>query len=92
LFVSLLGRQLGRTIVDRTDLEGRFDIELKWTPDIGEAQFDSDGAGNIPPQRDNSWPSIFTAVQPQLGLKLQAAKDFPGFLLSIMWRSPPRIR
>lgn len=50
----------GRYAVDRTGLNGRFDIELTWTPD--QAAADSDG------------PSIFTALQEQLGLKLVPEK------------------
>ena len=50
----------GRFAVDRTGLNGRFDIELTWTPD--QAAADTDG------------PSIFTALQEQLGLKLVPEK------------------
>ena len=49
----------GRMVVDRTGLEGPFDFELRFAP-----------AGGQPPIDDR--PSIFTAVQEQLGLKLEA--------------------
>jgi len=53
-----LGGQLERTVVDRTDLQGNFAFELEWSPDPD----------------DLSGPSIFTALQEQLGLKLQPQK------------------
>ena len=54
------------TVTDKTGLTGDFDFELKWTPnDAGPA----DGA-----PADDSHISIFTAVQEQLGLKLQPTK------------------
>lgn len=49
-----------RTIVDRTGLAGQFDVTLKWNPDAT----DSDPAA----------VSLFTAIQEQLGLKLEATK------------------
>ncbi|HXE08589.1 MAG TPA: TIGR03435 family protein [Acidobacteriaceae bacterium] len=51
----------GRTVIDKTGLTGRYSFELHWTPDNTPA--DS-------PLADSSAPSIFTAVQEQLGLKL----------------------
>jgi len=58
-----LARQVGRPVVDQTGLSGAFDINLKWTP-IEAA----------PPAPADNGPSIFTAVQEQLGLRLQTAK------------------
>ena len=55
----LLWSPSGRTVIDKTGLTGRYDFELHWTPDSVPA--DSPLAGG---------PSIFTAVQEQLGLKL----------------------
>jgi uncharacterized protein (TIGR03435 family) len=58
---------LGRTVVDKTGLQGTFNIELQFTPD---ADMLPPGA----PAPDPSGPSLFTALQEQLGLKLQAGK------------------
>jgi uncharacterized protein (TIGR03435 family) len=55
-----LKRQTGRPVVDHTGLKGEFDFELEW---------DSDDAPN------SLGPSIFAALQEQLGLKLNARKD-----------------
>jgi uncharacterized protein (TIGR03435 family) len=62
-----LSRELGRDIIDKTEIKGRYDLTLKWTPDAGAA---TDSAATS----TDSGPSIFTAVQEQLGLKLEPAK------------------
>jgi uncharacterized protein (TIGR03435 family) len=64
---------LDRPVVDQTGLEGRFDFQLKWTPD--ETQFGGLGV-KVPPPADDAAapPDLFTAMQEQLGLKLQATK------------------
>jgi uncharacterized protein (TIGR03435 family) len=66
-FLSMLSRQLGRTILDRTNLTGNYDFTLRWNPDNGVSA-SSDGA------QTDALPSIFTAVQEQLGLKLESTK------------------
>jgi len=69
LAYSLSG-EVGRTVIDKTGLTGNYDFELKWTPEA-EAGTSVDN-GQTGPQSTAS--SIFTAVQEQLGLKLQPAK------------------
>jgi uncharacterized protein (TIGR03435 family) len=54
------------TVVDKTGLTGAYDVDLKWTPDDAGTP-DGDAAAE-------SSPSIFTAVQEQLGLKLNSTK------------------
>jgi uncharacterized protein (TIGR03435 family) len=56
----------GRDIIDRTGLEGRFDFHLEYARDGGPPPSDPDPA--------HAGPSMFTAVQEQLGLKLESAK------------------
>ncbi|HTM04613.1 MAG TPA: M56 family metallopeptidase [Vicinamibacterales bacterium] len=53
---------IDRAVLDRTNLTGRYDFELKWTP--------PGRAGGPPPGDDPDRPSLFTALQEQLGLKL----------------------
>jgi uncharacterized protein (TIGR03435 family) len=61
--VALNGRYiLDRPVLDRTGLSGVYDFVLTWTPDP---------AGSTP---ELSGPSLFTAVQEQLGLKLETQK------------------
>jgi len=65
---------VGRIVFDRTELPGNFDFTLKWTPDQIPAGLERKAAAmNLPPIDPNG-PSIFTAVQEQLGLKLDAVK------------------
>lgn len=65
---------LDRPVVDRTGLKGRYDFTLKWTPD--ESQFAGMGVKVPPPSADdaNAAPPLFTAIQEQLDLKLEAQK------------------
>ena len=61
---------LGDMVLDKTDLIATYDFKLTWAPD--EAQAGKPGA---PTNRaEESGPSIFTALQEQLGLKLEAVK------------------
>jgi uncharacterized protein (TIGR03435 family) len=52
----------GRTVVDKTKLTDRYDLKLQWASDDA-------------PATDDSAPSLFTAIQEQLGLKLEPAKE-----------------
>jgi uncharacterized protein (TIGR03435 family) len=63
LLANLLSSQgLSHTVVDKTGLTGLYDITLRWSPDdIGSS--------------DASLPSLFTALQEQLGLKLEYNKN-----------------
>lgn len=71
---KLLGNQLGRTVLDKTGLAGDFDFELTWTPDVTGPLGPKEGGVDGPPPADPAGPSIFTAIQEQLGLKLESQK------------------
>jgi bla regulator protein BlaR1 len=78
LLVHLLSEQVGRTVVDRTGLTGNYDFTLKWSPDQGTPMFTGADGGQLPAdaaQPDSSRPSIFTALQDQLGLELESQKS-----------------
>jgi uncharacterized protein (TIGR03435 family) len=64
---------LDRPVVDQTGLTGRFDFTLNWTPD--DSQFGGMGA-KVPPPTDaaDAPPNLYTAIQEQIGLKLDATK------------------
>lgn len=62
---------LDRPVIDRTGLIGRFDFTLIFTP--SEYQIAMTGGG-MRPATDNPPPELFTALEQQLGLKLQPAK------------------
>jgi uncharacterized protein (TIGR03435 family) len=72
LLLSNVG--IGRQVVDKTGLTDPYDFTLQWTPD--QAMY-ATGPGSQPesaPVADSNAPSIFTAVQEQLGLKLEPDK------------------
>jgi uncharacterized protein (TIGR03435 family) len=76
---TVLSQQLGRIILDKTGLTGRYDFALQWTPDQGVALIPSaaDGGNSSADNAsaaESSEPSIFSAIQEQLGLKLEAQK------------------
>jgi bla regulator protein blaR1 len=81
LMPQVLSDLLGRTVVDKTGLTGNYDFTLKWTPDeVQTAIFNKTYVGGNPdidnaPLLDSSGPSIFTALQEQLGLKLELQKS-----------------
>jgi uncharacterized protein (TIGR03435 family) len=63
---TTLSAMVRRQVVDRTGLEGRYDFQLNFSPDLG-----------LSTSRDSltdSGPSIFTALQEQLGLRLDSSK------------------
>lgn len=68
---------LDRPVLDRTGVQGRYDFTLEWTPASGEF---SPTAFGLPPRAepprpvDPNRPSIFTALQEQLGLRLKSTK------------------
>jgi uncharacterized protein (TIGR03435 family) len=62
-FADSLSYQLHRIVVDKTGLTGKYNLTLSWAPDDG-----------TPQAPDATLPSIFTALQEQLGLKLEPGK------------------
>ena len=86
-FAEMLSRLVDRPVVDMTELKGVYDFKLQYSPETGGRvmQRMAMGAG-LPPgggpapgapaeaPPEPSGPSIFTAVQEQLGLKLEGRK------------------
>jgi len=85
-FVDIMSRQLDRPVEDQTGLKGDYDFKLDYTPDestngsmmkmgmptpMRRLEGGGDGAG---PNADSNGQSLFTAIQTQLGLKLEAKK------------------
>jgi uncharacterized protein (TIGR03435 family) len=62
LIAQELSRITGRIVVDKTGLSGVYDLKLRWTPDDAAVA-------------DSEFPTLFTAIQEQLGLKLESAKE-----------------
>jgi uncharacterized protein (TIGR03435 family) len=64
----ILTEQIGRHVIDKTGLAGKYDFSLKWLPDV--AAPNADGALRAP---ETAVPSLQAALQQQLGLKLESA-------------------
>ncbi len=64
---------LDRPVLDQTGLTAKYDFSLSWTPD--DSQFGG-LAAKVPPPTDgsNAPPALYTAIQEQIGLKLDATK------------------
>ena len=75
-FTAMMQRAvLDRTVLDRTGLSGNYDFDLEWTPD--ENQF----GGNLPRSVEPTKPSLFVAIQEQLGLRLEATRGLVSALV-----------
>jgi uncharacterized protein (TIGR03435 family) len=64
----MLSNALRRPVIDRTGLTGNFSATLTWTPDTPSQNADA-------PPVDPNGPALFTAIQEQLGLKLESSRD-----------------
>ena len=71
-----LGNRVGRPVIDKTGMSGKFDFELSWVADLTVHTGATDPG--IP---DVSGPSIFTALQEQLGLQLVPKKVPVEFII-----------
>jgi uncharacterized protein (TIGR03435 family) len=67
-----LSRDLGRVVIDKTGLGGRYDVAIKWAPLAASSP--ADGRSDSSAAAPDTGPSIFTAIQEQLGLKLESQK------------------
>lgn len=62
---AFLSDQMGQPVADSTGLKGEYDLSLEWTPAA---------PGTVPTVSESSYPSLLTALQEQVGLKLQRKK------------------
>jgi bla regulator protein blaR1 len=69
-----LANALGRSVIDKTGLQGDYDYKLDWTPDEAQGGPMRGPGGESAAPADNPGVSLFTAVQDQLGLKLESTK------------------
>jgi uncharacterized protein (TIGR03435 family) len=68
---TVLSDVFGRPVINRTELKGLYDFGLKWTADVPPGPLPP--GVQLPPP-DPSAPSLVTALQEQLGLKLESSK------------------
>jgi len=74
-FAFQLSNFLGRSVVDQTRLTAKYDLKLEWTPDENQAaNLREMGVAEREIPAVDPGPSLFTALQEQLGLKLESAK------------------
>jgi uncharacterized protein (TIGR03435 family) len=74
-FCNALAIVLGRPVTDHTGLDGRFDVHLEFDPQGVNLGKGDSGLTADPDKSDGAQPSIFSALQQQLGLKLQSHKE-----------------
>ncbi|HEY5380699.1 MAG TPA: TIGR03435 family protein [Acidobacteriaceae bacterium] len=72
--VFTLSNEVGRDVVDKTNLTGKYQIDLKWVPDELQEQPQPKAGSDL-------GLSIFTALKEQLGLKLEPAKGPVGVVV-----------
>ena len=74
LATQILSQLTGRVVVDRTGLTGAYDLDLKWTPTPDQLPPGPPPPGIELPAIDPNGPSLFAALQEQLGLKLDTER------------------
>lgn len=72
----LLSQRLGHNVIDKTGLTGKYDVVMPWPQEEEAAPMSAaDGQQNNAAAPDTSGPSLFTALQDALGLRLESHKD-----------------
>ena len=85
-FSKALGFVLARPIINKSGITGLFDFHLEYAIDETTG-----GPARATPSDEPAGPSIFTAIQEQLGLKLDSDKGPVNGSSSIAWRGPQAI-
>ncbi len=80
-FSKIAFRSLDRPVINKTGVAGLFDVHLEYAPERADP---------VPGATDPAGPSIFTALQQQLGLKLEPAKGSGEFLVVESVERPSR--
>ncbi|HXW54959.1 MAG TPA: TIGR03435 family protein [Candidatus Cybelea sp.] len=79
LITQMLTDQLGRPVIDHTGLKGDFDFTIHWTPDEEVQPSRSEDVSSQENTRpDSDWPTLFAAVNEQLGLRLRGERGPAG--------------
>ena len=79
MIARMISQQMGRDVIDKTGLTSTYDINLEWTPEPGQGGGPGAGPGGPPPlgalpPADSTGPTLVTALQEQLGLRLESSK------------------
>ncbi|MGH9242109.1 MAG: M56 family metallopeptidase [Vicinamibacterales bacterium] len=70
MLANILVGSVQRLVIDRTGLTGNWDLEVNYTPDQSQVP----PGVELPPSVDRNGPSLYTALEEQLGLKLRPAR------------------
>jgi uncharacterized protein (TIGR03435 family) len=70
----VLSQQVGRVVIDRTNVTGNVDLKLEFAPDFQGRGGPPDAPGGAAPPSPGDAPSLFTALQEQAGLKLESQR------------------
>lgn len=84
MLAHVLSGQLGRNVVDKTGLTGSYDYTLEWTPDDAPPPTPGGANSGTASNENNGDPtgtSVFTALQEQLGLKLESTKGMADVIV-----------
>jgi uncharacterized protein (TIGR03435 family) len=73
-FTTALSNTMQRTVIDKTEFRGKFDVHLEWAEDQSTPGFYAPGLKPPEPAAppDGTTPAIFTVLQEKLGLKLES--------------------
>ena len=74
-FVNAFSQIMQKMVVDRTGLDGLFEADLRWTPDVPPVPGVLAGAPETAQAYDPGEPSFTTALREQLGLRLENRRD-----------------
>lgn len=73
LLAASLSQWVDRPVIDKTGLRGNYDVELTYSPEIGQgARFGADGPDTS--SANSNAPSLFSALREQLGLELKSSR------------------
>jgi uncharacterized protein (TIGR03435 family) len=80
VLAKMLTSELGRPVLDQTNLKSRFDLRLRWTPDALSDAASPDGTDD-PYASGTDLPGLFTALREQLGIEVKSARGPVEFLV-----------
>ena len=91
-FAKVISRYLfddvGRPVLDKTGLKGTYSFLMRWSDPVGTPNVKGSGGDQQSYPADDVYPSFSLAMEEQLGLKLQPAKD-PVDVIVIDSAHPP---
>ena len=91
MLADALSSFTGRPVIDKTNLSGRYEFTLQWTPNTPVAGMGAPGGPEAAPAPESSGPSLFTAIREQLGLRLESQKAPMDVLVVTHPEKPSRI-